>query len=158
MRIKIETYRGVDIEFDTANERFVSIITDGFEKETASYSAVKKFIDEYRKTNDGFKPFFVVERPSDNMFRDAHKAVRVVGIRKDNRFIIEKEDGRKDQMSSHDEENYILFKASNESKFAELRSIYAAFDKYRNDAIAKRKEVIASMEIETLSDYKNKLI
>ena len=51
MKVAIENYRGFDIEFDTDHEKFQCIITDGEEKESRSFTAVKKFIDEYRKDN-----------------------------------------------------------------------------------------------------------
>ena len=62
-KILIDNYRGFDIEFETINEKFQCIITDELVKESISFSAIKKFVDEYKKTNQDFKPFYVESTP-----------------------------------------------------------------------------------------------
>ena len=78
-KILIETYRGFDIEFDTNCEKFQCICTEDNAKESTSFTAVKKFIDDYKKINQDFKPFLVESIP------DSYKTekLKVIGVRKD---------------------------------------------------------------------------
>ena len=54
-RILIENYRGFDIEFDTNIEEFTCICSKENIKESSSFPAVKKLVDEYKKENSEFK-------------------------------------------------------------------------------------------------------
>ena len=54
-KILIDNYRGFDIEFETINEKFQCIITDELVKESISFSAIKKFVDEYKKINQDYE-------------------------------------------------------------------------------------------------------
>ena len=45
----IENYRGYTINFNTEKERFETGITEDLTKESLSFSAVKKFIDDFIK-------------------------------------------------------------------------------------------------------------
>ena len=96
MNVKIETYRGFDILFETDSERFSFNLDEGSWRQKQSYSACKKNIDDYLKENQNFKPF--------ELESTTHpwEKITVTGIRKDGRFVIEK-DGIKDQLSTYDE-------------------------------------------------------
>ena len=63
-KILIENYRGFDIEFDTQYEKFQCVCTEEDSKESSSFAAIKKFIDEYKKQNADFKPFWVDPNPN----------------------------------------------------------------------------------------------
>ena len=93
MKILIENYRGFDIEFDTNHEIFQCICTDEKAKESKSFSAVKKFVDEYKKDNVGFNPFWVELIP-EKSYSNLKKA-KIIGLRKDGRFICEDAKGQK---------------------------------------------------------------
>ena len=99
--IKMCDYRGWEILFKTDEETFmVKNLQDHFEKEKKTFGACKKFIDDYIKNNANFKPVWVQCLP--DMFRGKTK-LKIVGIRKDGRFVIENEKGENEQMSSYDE-------------------------------------------------------
>ena len=113
-KIFIDNYRGFDIEFETINEKFQCIITDELVKESISFTAVKKFIDEYKKMNQDFKPFYVEQTPSNYRFK-VHKKIKIVGIRKDGRFVAEDFNGDKFQISDYDIKDYMLYVPENEN-------------------------------------------
>ena len=109
-KILIETYRGFDIEFDTNCEKFQCICTEENAKESTSFTAVKKFVDDYKKTNQDFKPFWVEPTPE----RYKSGKLKVIGVRKDGRFVAEDSKGNKGQISDYDLKDYMLLKSENE--------------------------------------------
>ena len=97
MRTLIETYRGQDIYFDTNKESFVCVlVVAGIQKEKKSYASCKKEIDDYLKNNSAFKPFEV--EPTLISMRYSQR-YRIVGIRKDGRFMAENKEGEKVQIA-----------------------------------------------------------
>ena len=103
MTIEITKYRGYAISFDTEKETFLSDIgNDGSEKK--SFAATKKAIDEYIRDNQVFVPFEVVHVGWNN---NMSKIRTILGIRKDGRFIYD-EDGKKQQISEHSEDEFYL--------------------------------------------------
>ena len=52
MKILIELYRDFEIYFDRDEGKFECVITDDRKKESISFSAVKKFIDDYKNSNE----------------------------------------------------------------------------------------------------------
>lgn len=96
-KILIENYRGFNIEFDVNYEKFQCETEDGHSKESQSFSAVKKFIDDFKKANQEFKEFWVEKNPEGFY----GKTLKIIGFRKDGRFVGENEKGDKEQISDH---------------------------------------------------------
>jgi hypothetical protein len=153
-KIAIDNYRGFDIEFDTDYEQFQCIITDNLSKESHSYSAVKKFIDDYKKENQDFKPFYVIGVPES--YRSGER-IKVIGIRKDNRFIAEIS-GKKSQISEYNEKDYMLDKESNKDIIRELDELGVEREKLRKSMSEKSKQLISKLDIKTLKEYKQSLL
>jgi len=154
-KILIENYRGFDIEFETSNERFQCVCTEEDTKESASFAAIKKFVDDYKKSNQDFKPFWIEPTPTD-YYKD--KALKVVGIRKDNRFVAEDKDGNKEQISDSYLSSYMLLKEENKEYMAELKEQKQKEEAQRIENNQTRNNIIAKMNIVTLKDYKKELL
>jgi hypothetical protein len=152
MRVLIEKYRGFDIEFDTNNDIFLCVATDESAKESSSFAAVKKFVDDYIKSNGSFNPFWVVKHPNGRC--DIGKKTHIVGIRKDGRFISQNADGSKDQISDYSLTEYVLAKPANDEHFASLSKLEKEHDDFMEAYRNSRKEVISQMDLVTLKDYK----
>lgn len=152
-KILIETYRGFDIEFDTNCEKFQCICTEDNAKESTSFTAVKKFIDDYKKTNQDFKPFWVESIP------DSYKTekLKVIGVRKDGRFVAENSKGDKIQISDYSLNDYMLLKPENEIAMNKLSELKAKEEQQRLENNKARKLIISEINIVTLKDYKKQL-
>lgn len=152
-KILIETYRGFDIEFDTNCEKFQCICTEENVKESTSFAAVKKYVDDYKKANQDFKPFWVEPAPerykSDNL--------KVIGIRKDGRFVAENSKGDKIQISDYELNDYMLLKPENEIAMNKLSELKAKEEQQRVENNETRKLIISEINIVTLKDYKKQL-
>lgn len=109
MITEVDKYRGYEIRFCTNRETFQCDIDDE-RSVKKSYSAVKKFIDEYIKDNSEFKPFKVEPNPKNGW----GKPGIITGIRKDGRFILETDDGKKHQISDYEMDRYCLLNQDNE--------------------------------------------
>ena len=129
MKAIIENYRGFEISFDTDTEAFYGI-SDQYDKDfkKPSYASAKKFIDEFLKDNQNFKPFWVEVNP--NSYRSTEK-IRIIGIRKDNRFIYENSKGEKKQIIEYDEKDYIFPNSDNDQVKQQLK-----------DAVIEQEEII----------------
>lgn len=151
MKIPIETYRGWEISFDTDKETFHSVSTDfDTEKSKTSYSACKKFIDDYIKENQLFKPFWVEKNP--NSYGNVRK-LRVVGIRKDGRFICELESGTKDQISDYDLDSWIMVNPDNQVFWDELKAAES-----ESEAINQKiKEIKSKFIVKSLKQFKREI-
>lgn len=152
-KILIENYRGFDIEFDTDYEKFKCICTEEKSKESPSFAAVKKFVDEYKKENQGFNPFWIESTPDNYVYN----RLLVIGIRKDGRFIAENSKKEKIQISDYDISRYILVKPENEKAMKLLSDLKEKEEKQREENKNTRKDIIATLNIVTLKDYKNQL-
>jgi hypothetical protein len=150
MKVEIETYRGFEISFDSDTEEFYGI-SDRHDKDISkkSFSATKKFIDDFIKENQEFKPFNV--EPNPNAY--GGKKGRIIGIRKDKRFIIELANGKKEQISDYQEKDFIMVNSDNKMLWLELEKI----SKERELLTDKEKEVKSKIKAKTLRDYKNEL-
>ena len=116
MTVKIETYRGIEIVFNTDRSTFSCILND-YGKESKSFDAVKKGIDEYIKDNNTFSPFEIIAAPySYKKF----KKYTVIGIRKDNRFILKDIKGEQSQLSEYDEKSHCLYSPELEPLLVEI--------------------------------------
>lgn len=120
MKIEIEKYRGWDISFDTNKELFDGL-SDFYDKQEykKSLTGVRKWVDDFIKDNTNFIPFYI-QMPS-SMYAD-EKKVYVVGIRKDGRFLIER-NGKKEQLSPYYEKDYILFHPENQPILQQCREL-----------------------------------
>jgi hypothetical protein len=119
MIIKIEDYRGWEISFNTEKETFYTV-SDSYDKqqEKRSYASIKKYIDEFIKDNNEFKPFWVEKVDYRGVFK-----VKVIGIRKDNRFIYEDKKGEKQQLSEYDEKDWYLVNENNVSIYDSIKIV-----------------------------------
>jgi hypothetical protein len=116
MKVEIEDYRDWTIYFDTIEERFYSVSQrDDTSKENRSYSAAKKAIDDYLRDNQEFKPFKA-------MHKSHLEIIDIVGIRKDGRYITER-NGKKEQLSSYDEDRWIVWDDAYIPVVAEIRRL-----------------------------------
>ena len=156
-KILIETYRGFDIEFDTNCEKFQCICTEENVKESTSFAAVKKYVDDYKKTNQDFKPFWVETAPERYPERYKSCKLKVIGIRKDGRFVAENSKGEKIQISDYDLNDYMLLKQENEMAMNKLSELKAKEEQQRVENNETRKLIISEINIVTLKDYKKQL-
>ena len=121
MRVLIENYRGWEIYFDTDKEEFYTVSNEYDKQETKrSYASSKKYIDDYIKSNNVFKPIKVQKMPT--MFSEG-KVITLIGIRKDKAFMYEDEEGRKQKLSSYDERDYFIVDSRNDVHFKRIAEL-----------------------------------
>lgn len=154
-KILIENYRGFDIEFDVNSEKFQCVCTEENTKESTSFASVKKFIDEYRKTNQDFTPFWVQPNPLSPFSKD--KNLKVIGIRKDGKYVAEDDKGNKEQIVNHNLSGYILLNHENDIYFNKLKEHDAKVEEEQNKNREIRNAIISQINIVTLKDYKKSL-
>lgn len=136
MRVLIENYRGWEIYFDTDKEEFYTVSNEYDKQETKrSYASSKKYIDDYIKSNNVFKPIKVQKMPT--MFSEG-KIITLIGIRKDKAFMYEDEEGRKQQLSSYDERDYFIVDSRNDGHFKRIAEL--AIERKRIDDEIKEIE------------------
>lgn len=144
--VTIETYRGIEIWFNTNNESFQCDIDDE-RSVKKSYPAIKKFIDEFKKENDSFKSFNVEPNP---IRTHGGKFGKIIGIRKDKKFVIELPDGKQEQIPDYRLDNFILPVNENEPIKEEIAKA--------QERISELYEIINDLEsglkIVTLKDVK----
>jgi len=149
-RVTIEKYRGIEIEFDLDDSKFISVVTDGYEKESKSHKAVRKFIDDYKKENDTFKSFYVHGRPGGYNVEVFH----IIGVRKDGAFLYEGYDKKKYKVSSYNEADLLLHNEANDKFLEELKQLNKEFDDYKKEYSKKRKDIIDKMNLVSLKEYR----
>jgi hypothetical protein len=117
----IETYRGWEIYFDTNSEDFYTTSNE-YDKDAKkrSYASTKKFIDDYIKENNEFKPIKV--QSMETSYKSS-SVITLIGIRKDGAFIFQDEKGNKKQLSSYDESDFFLVNQNNEGYFNEIEKL-----------------------------------
>lgn len=153
-KILIEKYRGFEIEFDTHYEKFKCNCNNEEKKESKSFSVIKKFIDDYLKNNQSFKPFWVCPNPQKNFYSDK---LEVIAILKDGTFFAKDKYGIKTHILNHNMPYYILEYPENNDlmeKLEELR-IKAALQEEEN--ANARNSIASQMRITTLLDFKKQL-
>lgn len=122
MRVLIENYRGWEVKFDTDNENFYTVSNEYDTQQTKkSYASAKKYIDDYIKENQNFKPIRVQKMSS--MYNKAEE-ITLIGLRKDGAFMYEDAKGNKQQLSKYDEEIFFLINPENDNIFKELDLLY----------------------------------
>jgi hypothetical protein len=125
-RIFIENYRGWDISFSPADETFLAYSNDFDESNIKkSFSATKKYIDDFIKENNNFKPVWV-EKLDRSWRKD--KKIKLIGIRKDQRFVFEGEKGKIEQLSEYSEKDYFIFNPDNQKYYDEIDAIEKEMD------------------------------
>lgn len=155
MNVKIENYRGIDIEFNTQNETFTCLIDELNRKEKKSYASIKKEIDDYKSKNKDFKAFEVINDPSKSFGGIINgRVVKVVGIRKDGRFVYENEKGEKEQISEYNEKDVILYNPEMEKQLVEIAYLETLVDDARKKVEQAKKMVKGT----TLAEYKKTLL
>lgn len=152
MKSKITDYRGFEISFDTDIEKFY-LFSDRYDTENLkpSFASAKKYIDEFIKDNDVFKPFTLIGHPL--KYRKG-EIIRILGIRKDNRFVYEDAKGLKKQISEYEEEDYIF---DNQENYSILKEI-ERFEVIQEEINSKIKYCEKQLIIRTLKDYKYELL
>ena len=156
MKVLIEDYRGFEIYFETENSKFQCIATEDSTKESHSFDAVKKFVDDYKKQNETFKPFEIATNPKE-LYSSELNVKKVIGIRKDGRFVCEGIDGNKEQISDWDLKRYVLLDESNKQFFSELLEMLNKHEKLKKELSREREKKISSMSFVTLAEYKQKI-
>jgi hypothetical protein len=123
MNIEITNYRGYSISFNTETETFLSDIgNDGTEKK--SFAATKKAIDDFIKDNQVFVPFEIMD-----LYWDGGRLKKIIGIRKDGKFVYE-HNGKKEQLTEYNAEH------------SYLRSDWEQFDRTELNKLIVEKELI----------------
>jgi hypothetical protein len=151
MKIQIENYRGWDVLFDTEKETFYAQ-SDEYDTGThkKSFASAKKYIDDFIKDNAEFKPFWVTGNP--NAWSGDKKPVKIIGIRKDKRFVYESsKDGSACQVSEYDENKYMLIYPENEAHFNQLEYIKKQIGSLRE----LEKETLTKFKTTTLKHIKS---
>lgn len=106
-RVEITTYKGWVIYFNVHTESFYAI-SEVFDRDKTkpSFASMKKFIDDFSKENQNFKPFWMEALPEKGYRREK---IFIIGIRLDGRFVYSMEGtDEKFQLSSYDEIEYVL--------------------------------------------------
>ena len=136
MRVLIENYKSWEIYFDTDKEDFYTVSNEYDKQETKrSYASTKKYIDDYIKENNVFKPIKVQKMPS--MFSDG-EVITLIGIRKDKAFMYEDKDGNKRQLSDYNESDYFIVDSKNDVHFKRIAEL--AVERKKIDAEIKEIE------------------
>ena len=136
MRVLIENYKSWEIYFDTDKEDFYTVSNEYDKQETKrSYASAKKYIDDYIKENNVFKPIKVQKMPS--MFSDG-EVITLIGIRKDKAFMYEDKDGNKRQLSGYNESDYFIVDSKNDVHFKRIAEL--AVERKKIDAELKEIE------------------
>ncbi len=141
MRVLIENYRAWEIYFDTDKEEFYTVSNEYDTQQTKkSYASAKKYIDDYLKENQNFKPIKVQKLSS---IYSSGEVITLIGLRKDGAFMYEDAKGNKQQLSKYNESDYFLVNSENDPIFKELELLYkeekelAAKIKYASSKVIK---------------------
>lgn len=139
MKVKLEDYRGFEMNFDIDDEVFYCMSSSSDTETTKkSYAALKKWVDDFIKENAQFKPIRLVR--FNTKFKDGGEIV-LDGCRKDGRFTFKDKSGKTQQLSEYNETDWFL---PNEANAPILKQI----DELDNQIRAlenKRKELDDSL-------------
>jgi hypothetical protein len=140
MKILIENYRKWEIYFDTDSEEFYTL-SNQYDKENTkkSFASTKKYIDDYIKENSSFKPVMV--QKFETTFSSA-EIIKLVGIRKDNKFMYEDKNGKIKQLSTYDEKNYFLVNTENDKIELKIKELLVDKDKIIRQVKEMEKRLI----------------
>jgi hypothetical protein len=145
MKIEIEKYKGFEIRFDTEKETFECDIDDS-RSVKKSYSAIKKFITDWIKDNEVFKPFKIQGIPDSY----ASKEIKtIIGKHGNGNLIYKDKYDKIQQLSVYDFKNYMLVNKENDQFYILLDQIQS-----ERDVINKRqKELESKFIVKTVKDY-----
>ena len=151
MKVQIEIYRGWSISFDTEKETFYCHSGQHDKDENKkSFASIRKWIDDFIKENEVFKPIWVETK----LKAYGEIKIKLIGIRKDGRFIYEDAKGEKKQLSDYDEKDYILYDESNEQYKEEAEILYNEMEALR----FKINLVLDKITGIELTEYKKQLL
>lgn len=129
MKVEIENYRGWSISFDTEKETFCCHSEQWDRDENKkSYASIKKYVDDFIKENETFKPVWIETKP--NLYGSDNR-IKLIGIRRDGRFIYEDEKGDKKQLYEPDEKKYILYNPENDKYREEAKKVDVKLEELR---------------------------
>jgi hypothetical protein len=151
MLVTIETYRGIDIEFETSSEKFQCLIDEVSNKQSDAYSTIKKYIDEYLRNNHDFKPFKVFKYSSRFSDNNNIEIYGIVGIRKDGDYIILR-NGKKERLSNYDLTDYFVFNEKDTpilDEIAKVENEYTAYHKKYTEKLKELKSEVISINLKT---------
>lgn len=151
MKVVIEVYRGWSIQFDTEKEKFYCH-SESFDKDENknSFASTRKWIDDFIKENEVFKPIWVEAKPKSY----SNKKIKLIGIRKDGAFMYEDSNGEKKQLSKYDEKDYILYDEANEKHKIEAWKIDEQIEALR----LERALILGRVQGVELVDYKRQIL
>lgn len=153
MRVLIENYRGWEIYFNTDSEDFYTMSNEFDKQHTKkSYSSAKKYIDEFIKENNTFKPIKI--QRFDYMSSNPKQYLTLIGIRKDKAFMFEDESGDKKQLSRYDEKEYFVVDQVNEPIFEEIKKLQVQ----RDEIDEKFKELRSSIKRVTIEEIRKNIL
>ena len=151
MKVEIENYRGWQISFDTEKETFYCHSEQWDRDENKkSYASTKKWIDDFIKENETFKPVWIETKPTSY---NSEKRIKLIGLRKDGKFIYEDEKGEKKQLSQYEEKNYILYNPENDKYREEAKKIDAEMEQLR----LKRNAILDKVVCIDMEAYKKQI-
>lgn len=150
-KVEIDVYRGWTIFFDTDEEMFYCH-SDQYDKDQTkkSFAACKTYIDEFIKDNTTFKSFMVEAAP-DAYCRKGETKFKIIGKRKDGKFIGENEQGVKVNISVYDYKNYMLSNKDNEAVHQELAAHDEKVRQIHDEQKQSRNLILAKFKIKTLA-------
>jgi len=153
-KILIENYKGWEIYFDNNKENFYTS-SDSYDRECikTSYAAAKKYIDDFIKDNITFEPIVIEKKDH----RGATQ-IKLIGIRKDGRFVYEGKDGKKEQLSEWDEKYYYLPTEENNEALKKIAEKQQIIDDISLEISALEKEIIKTPIIQQLKEKYKQLI
>jgi hypothetical protein len=153
MKAKIETYRGVDIYFETNSEKFICEVADEMKIDKNSYKSTIDAIDNYFRENKNFKPIKVITNPAEMYGGIGSGLYTIIGIRKDGRFIYEDDKGNKRQLAEHYEKSVILYSPEMDNQLVQIAYLETLVDE-ANQRLREAKEKVKGI---TLREYKRNL-
>lgn len=152
MKVLIENYRGWDIRFDTSDESFYSEnAPEDKSVKKVSFASAKKYIDDYIKENQAFKPVRVVLEPG---AYGGNKSITLIGIRKDGLFVYEDSLGKKLTLSEYHEGRYIQENPHNDPIFERIENL----EKERGIISEKIKEEENKLVRVTVKEIKKRIL
>ena len=135
--ILIENYRGWEIFFDKNSEDFYAKVSDN-EQRKRSYASAKKYIDDYIKENNTFKPV-IVQKLSTIFGEDI---IELIGMRKDGKFIYKGRDNKKYALSDYYEKDYFIVDSRNDIHIAKIKELKGKIQNLNNEIIETSKKLI----------------
>lgn len=151
-QIFIESYRGFEIFFDTTTGKFSSACSDNNSKESTSFPAVKKFIDDYKKANQPFEPFWVEVLPQYAGCFTTNK-IKIVGVRKDGLLIYEDTEGRKLIFGDYNKTRYMLINPDNAPILEKIEELERKKEELIAEIAESRRQLYSELKIQTLGDF-----